>query len=58
MPCLTYMTTYDDMAANKAAWAKFQAAPEWAALKAKPEYADTVSNITNIFLKPTAYSQL
>jgi len=58
MPNLTYMVTFDDMAAQKAGWAKFIAAPEWNELKAKPEYADTVSNITNILLRPTAYSQL
>jgi len=58
MPNLTYMVAFDDMAAQKAGWAKFMAAPEWAELKAKPEYADTVSGITNLLLRPTAYSQL
>jgi hypothetical protein len=58
LPNLTYMVTFDDMAAQKAAWDRFMKSPEWVELKAKPEYADTVSNITNILLRPTAYSQL
>jgi len=58
LPNLTYMLVFDDLDTNKATWAKFQAHPDWAALKAKPEYADTVSGITNTLLRPTPYSQL
>ena len=58
MPNLTYMLGFDDEAAQKAAWARFLAAPEWTTLKNDPQYKDTVSAITNIILKPTPYSQI
>ena len=32
--------------------------PEWTKLKADPAYADTVSNITNLILRPAAGSQI
>jgi len=58
MPNLTYMLGFDDEAAQKDAWAKFLAHPDWTAMKNDPQYKDTVSNITNLLLKPTAYSQI
>jgi hypothetical protein len=32
--------------------------PDWKELRGKPEYKDTVSNITDIMLRPTSYSQI
>ncbi|MFW6161525.1 MAG: NIPSNAP family protein [Planctomycetota bacterium] len=58
MPNLTYMLGFEDPAAQKAAWGKFMAHPGWKTLRSKPLYRDTVSNITNILLRPTAYSQI
>ncbi len=58
MPNLTYMVAFDDETAQKDAWAKFLAHPEWDKMKNDPQYKDTVSNITNLALKPTAYSQI
>mgnify|MGYP003801082935 CR=1 FL=1 len=58
MPNLTYMLGFDDEAAQKAAWARFLAHPDWDKMKNDPQYKDTVSNITNLLLKPTAYSQI
>jgi hypothetical protein len=60
MPNLTYMLVYDDFAARDKNWAAFLAHPEWAALKAKPGYADAeiVSNISAGFYRPQAYSQV
>jgi len=58
LPNLTYMLVFDDMDANKAAWDRFLKAPEWDKLKNDPQYADTVSNITNTLLKPAAFSQI
>ncbi len=58
MPNLTYMVGFDDEAAQKDAWAKFLAHPDWDKMKNDPQYKDTVSNITNLVLKPTAYSQI
>ena len=58
MPNLTYMLVFEDDEARKANWERFTSSPEWSRLKAVPAYRDTVSGITNIFLKPTPYSQL
>jgi hypothetical protein len=57
LPNLKYMLAAPDMAANEEGWKKFVANPDWAAVKDLPEYKDTVSNITKLFLTPTAYSQ-
>lgn len=58
MPNLTYMLAFDDEPAQKAAWAKFLAHPEWDKMKNDPQYKDTVSNITNIVLRPLGCSQV
>jgi hypothetical protein len=58
MPCLTYMVAFDDEKAQKAGWAAFIADPEWKKLSAAPEFKDTVSNITNLVLRPTEASQI
>jgi NIPSNAP/TAT (twin-arginine translocation) pathway signal sequence len=58
VPCLKYMLAAPDMAANEAGWKKFQSHPDWLAMRDKPEYADTVSNIKKLFLEPTAYSKV
>ncbi len=50
-PALVYMLNYTDMDAHGAAWQGFLKAPEWDALKVQDQYANTVSNIRNIFLK-------
>jgi hypothetical protein len=57
-PNLTYMVGFDDMEAKEAAWKAFMSHPDWKELRAKPEYADTVSNITNIILRPVEGSQI
>jgi len=58
MPALLYMVGFKDMADRDAAWEKFSAHPDWATMREKPEYADTVSNIQRIFLVPEPYSQI
>ena len=58
MPNLTYMLTFPDMAARDAAWAVFQSDPEWRQLAGDPYYADTVSSITDVILRPLAFSQI
>ncbi len=58
MPCLTYMLAFKDLAERDANWAGFVAHPDWKAMSSDPQYANTVSNITRIFLKPLKYSQL
>ncbi|MDN3642874.1 NIPSNAP family protein [Lutimonas halocynthiae] len=57
MPCLTYLLAFKDMEAHKEAWSKFGPHPEWKRIIKLEEYANTVSSITRIFLKPLDYSQ-
>ncbi len=52
-----WLTWYRDMEERNAAWAKFQTHPEWARLRALPEYAHTATNNTARFLAPMPYSQ-
>jgi hypothetical protein len=60
LPNLTYLLTFDDMADREKKWAAFGADEEWQKLRAKPEYTDAeiVSNISNVLLRPAAYSQI
>ena len=58
MPNLTYMLVFDDMVDRDAKWKVFGGSPEWRKLRSNPEYKDTVSNITDIILRPTPYSQI
>jgi len=58
MPNLTYMLSFDGMDARTRAWERFGEHPMWQRMRSDPAYADTVSNITATFLKPTTYSQV
>ena len=58
MPNLTYMLGFENDEARKAAWKAFIESPEWAAMKDLPLYADTATEIVNIFLKPSPGSQI
>ncbi len=60
LPNFTYMLTFPDMAAREKAWATFRSDAEWTKLKSTPGYADAdiLSNITDLMLRPTAYSQI
>ena len=60
LPNLTYMLTFEDMAAREKNWRAFVSDPEWKKLSTTPGYTDPeiVSNISNMFLRPTAYSQI
>ncbi|MCF8243832.1 MAG: NIPSNAP family protein [Saprospiraceae bacterium] len=51
-PCLTYMINFKDMEEHDANWKAFVSHPDWKAMSSKPEYADSVSNIRKLFLKP------
>lgn len=59
-PNLTYMITFDDMAAHDQHWKAFGGDAEWKKISSIPDYADAklVSKITPTFLTPTAYSQI
>jgi hypothetical protein len=58
LPNLKYMLAAPDMDANKAGWRKFMSLPGWVAMRDLPEYKDTVSKATPLFLEPTPYSQI
>lgn len=60
MPNFAYMLVHDDMAAREKSWDAFRTSPDWKALAATPGYsdADIVSNITTIFMRPGAASQV
>ncbi len=58
LPCLTYMLTFRNMEERDKNWAVFGADPDWKRVSALPEYANTVSRITKIFLEPLPYSQI
>jgi len=60
LPSLTYLLVFDDMPAHDKAWSSFGPDPEWKKLSTTPGYtnAEILTNITNVFLRPTGYSQI
>lgn len=60
MPCLTYMLSFDDLAARERLWRAFSSDPEWQKLRATPGLSDAeiVSNINNTILRPLAFSMI
>ena len=51
-PTLVYMLHFRDMEERDKNWQVFIDHPEWKSMSAKPEYANTVSNIIRTFLTP------
>lgn len=60
MPSLVYMLVHENMAGREKSWDAFRNDPEWKKLSSTPGYSDAeiVSNITTVFLRPAAYSQI
>lgn len=58
LPNLHYMLAFKDMAERDQKWQVFRDDPDWKKLSADPAYRDTVSNITDIILRPMEYSQV
>ena len=60
LPNLTYMLGFSDLAERNKKWDAFGSAPEWKKLTGSPRFAyeAIVSNITNMILTPTPYSQI
>ncbi len=58
LPNLHYMLGFENPAALDAGWKKFRTDPEWIKLKDDPRFKDTVSNITNLILRPLPGSQI
>ena len=58
LPNLTYMLAFDNTDQKDKSWDNFRKSPGWEKLKADTYYADTVSKVTNILLRPAPCSQL
>jgi hypothetical protein len=60
LPALTYMLVFADVAGREKAWAAFREDPEWVKLRSTPGYTnpEILSNVTNVLLRPTDYSQV
>ncbi len=60
LPNLTYLLVFDDLSAREKSWDAFRSDPEWKKLSNTPGYTDPeiVTNISNVLLRPTAYSQI
>lgn len=58
MPNLLYLLVFENMDTREKNWNKFENHPDWIKLKSEPDYADLVSSITDIILKPTICSQI
>jgi hypothetical protein len=60
MPSLMYMLVHEDMAGREKSWNNFRTNADWKKLSSTPGYSDTeiVTNITTVFLRPAAYSQI
>jgi hypothetical protein len=60
MPSLVYMLVHDDMVGREKSWDTFRNDPEWKKVSSTPGFsdADIVTNITTVFLRPAAYSQI
>ena len=58
MPCLTYLLAFKDKEEHQQAWSKFGPHPEWQRIIKLEEYKNVMNDISRVFLKPLAYSQL
>src|SRR5579872_2110646 len=60
LPNLTYMLSFENLAARDQHWTAFGTSPDWKTMQANPRYAfeNIVSNISNFILTPAAYSQI
>ncbi|QDH80501.1 hypothetical protein FKX85_16210 [Echinicola soli] len=58
MPNLMYMTSFDNITAEKAAWKAFGSDEAWITLRDDKHYQNNVSHIDITLLKPAKYSEL
>ncbi len=58
MPNLTYLLVFENMVAREKNWEAFRNHPDWLKLRDDKTYADTVSNITDLILRPVPGSQI
>ena len=58
LPNLTYMLAFENMAERDKSWAAFGADPEWKRLTGIYNDSEIVSDISNLILRATPYSQI
>ena len=58
LPSLTYLLVFPNLATLEKNWDAFRDDPDWVKLRSEPQYQDIVSNIHNVILRPTDYSQI
>ena len=58
VPALVYILSASDMEAHRERWQAFGGHPEWIRMRDMDYYKGTVSRIENVFLRPTAFSQI
>ncbi|MFO1502156.1 MAG: NIPSNAP family protein [Verrucomicrobiota bacterium] len=58
LPHLTYMLSAETREAHKQHFDTFGKHPKWKEMSSDPQYADTVSKISNHFLAPAPFSQI
>jgi hypothetical protein len=60
LPSLTYMLSFDDLAARERLWRAFGSDPEWQKLRSQPGLSDAeiVSNISSMILRPLPFSAI
>ena len=58
MPCLTYLLAFNDKEEHQQDWSKFGPHPEWHRIIKLEKYKNAMNEISRVFLKPLAYSQL
>ncbi|HEV2417770.1 MAG TPA: NIPSNAP family protein [Terriglobia bacterium] len=60
MPNLTYMLAFDSLDERNRLWDAFQNAPAWKKLTGSPRYnyESIVTNVTNLIVGPTPYSEI
>jgi hypothetical protein len=59
-PNLTYMLSFDSLAAHDKLWGDFGADPDWQKLRSQPGLGDAeiVANISNVMLRPLPFSAI
>lgn len=58
VPALVYILSAPHMEAHREHWQAFGGHPEWIRMRDMDYYKGTVSRIENVFLRPTAFSQI
>ncbi|OUJ74215.1 NIPSNAP family protein [Hymenobacter crusticola] len=58
MPNLMYLSAFENKADQEAHWKTFGADPEWAKMKAMPEYANNMQHMDVFLLHPATYSDI